>query len=116
MKNRLLVILAATLAGSIPVSALASGSAPSRRMPSKKEAPATPTPDARYAAGQAVYSGTAPLSAKPGSMESQKPRLMKVAAAVPDMKKGKSLLAMAGKLTAAQLDDLEYFVSVRFRK
>ena len=116
MKNRFLTILAATLAICAPAAAVASGSAPARRMPAKKASPAAPATDARYAIGQQVYGGTAPKAANPGSMDSQKTRLAKIAAAVPDMNKGKSISALAGKLSAEQLDALEYFVSVRFPK
>ena len=119
MNIRLLPCLVAFLALCSPLAALASGSAPARRMPPKKATPATAAPaasDARYALGQQVFSGTAPAASQPGSLNSQKTRLEKAAAAVPDAKKGKSLVAMAGKLSASQLDALEYFVTVRFPK
>jgi hypothetical protein len=68
----------------------------------------------KYGLGQKVYEGSA-MTPGGGDVDAQRARLKAVQMKLPaDAMKMKDLPAMAGKLSAAQLDALEYFVAQRF--
>ena len=109
MHKTLLIIpvLALALTGS----ALASGSAPTRPpRPPSAGAPAETMDNARYALGKSVFTGKAPLHSNPTAARQQKARLSRLAAETGET----SLPKLAGKLSAEQLDALDYYVSKRY--
>ena len=110
MKLLIIPALALALSGS----ALASGSAPMRppRPPQNFTPVATNMDDARYALGKAVFTGKTKHSANPAAAKSQKVRLTHLASAIG--KEGASLPALAGQLSAEQMDALDYYASKRF--
>ena len=68
----------------------------------------------KYGLGQKVYEGQGKLMGG-GDASAQLDRLKMAQAKLPaDAMKAKNLPALAGKLSAAELDALEYFVSQRF--
>jgi hypothetical protein len=92
-------------------SALASGSAPTRPpRPPGAGAPAETMDDARYALGKSVYTGKAPQHPNPAAAKQQKARLSHLAAESGDA----SLPKLAGRLSAEQLDALDYYISKRY--
>lgn len=102
----------------LAISALASGSAPTRppRPPGAgtpdASTPAETMDDARYALGKSVYTGKARQHPNPAAAKQQKARLSRLAAETGET----SLPKLAGKLSAEQLDALDYYVSKRYRK
>ncbi len=109
------LLLSALFGVSLTAPALASGSYSGR-------APKPPTHSAdpakmdreKYGLGQKVYDGRV-MTNNGGQAEAQLPRLkaaqMKLSA---DAAKTKNLSTLAGKLSAPQLEALEYFVEQRF--
>ena len=68
----------------------------------------------KYGLGQKVYDGAA-MTPGGGSADAQMARLTAAQRQLPaDAAKMKDLPALAGKLSAAQLDALEYYVAQRF--
>ena len=68
----------------------------------------------KYGLGQKVYEGSV-MTAGGGNADAQMARLKAAQAMLPaDAAKMKNLVTLAGKLTAAQLEALEYFVAQRF--
>ncbi len=112
-----LVLLAALLGAAATLPALASGSYTGRppQPPAKSGDNMTAKMDReKYGLGQKVYDGTA-MTPGGGDAAAQAARLKTVQMKRPaDAMKMKDLPAMAGKLSAAQLDALEYFVAQRF--
>ena len=110
MKTLIIPALALALAGS----ALASGSAPTRPpRPPRDFAPSvSKMDDARYALGKAVFTGKAKRTANPSAAKKQKTQLTRLASAIG--KDGASLPALAGQLSAEQMDALDYYASKRF--
>jgi hypothetical protein len=108
-----LVLLAAALAAAPAATAVASGSYPGR--PPKPPAGGAMKMDReKYGLGQKIYDGSAQLMGG-GDASAQAPRLKAAQALLPaDAMKMKNLPALAGKLSAAELDALEYFVRERF--
>lgn len=111
------VILAALFGATAVASALASGSYSGRspRPPAKSgDGMAMKMDREKYGLGQKVYEGSV-MTAGGGNADEQLPRLKAAQGKLPaDAMKMKDLTALAGKLTAAQLDALEYFVAQRF--
>jgi hypothetical protein len=117
MKKHALVILALSLA---PAVLKGSGSYSSR--PPRPPAVIEMTKDVdreRYELGKKIYSGKARLSAQ-ASMDAtkqQEGRLRTLQARLPESAQKKTdLTALAGRLTAAEMDALEYYVNKRFPK
>ncbi|MDP3073189.1 MAG: hypothetical protein Q8N18_23045 [Opitutaceae bacterium] len=93
--------------------ALASGSY-SNRPPRPPAAASAKMDQEKYTLGQKVYEGSA-MTAGGGDAAAQTPRLTALQAKLPaDAAKMKNLVALAGKISATQLDALEYFVAQRF--
>ena len=68
----------------------------------------------KYGLGQKVYEGSA-MTPGGGSADAQMARLKVAQMQLPaDAAKMKDFPALAGKLSAAQLDALEYYVAQRF--
>ncbi|MEO7414844.1 MAG: hypothetical protein ABIZ81_15975 [Opitutaceae bacterium] len=68
----------------------------------------------KYGLGQKIYEGGARLTGG-GDASAQMARLKNVQAQLPpDASKMKDLVGLAGKLSAAELDALEYYVKERF--
>jgi hypothetical protein len=109
------VTLAALLEATAAVSAFASGSYSSRPpVPPAKAGDAMKLDREKYGLGQKVYEG-AVMTPGGGSAEAQMARLKAAQMKLPaDAAKTKDLVSLAGKLSAAQLDALEYFVAHRF--
>ena len=107
------VLLAALLAAATTVPAFASGSYPGR--PPKPPAGGAMKMDReKYGLGQKIYDGSAKLMGG-GDAGAQTARLQAAQALLPaDAMKAKNLPALAGKLSAAELEALEYFVKERF--
>lgn len=68
--------------------------------------------DGKYAAGKAVFTGKAPLTRNAAASKQQRARLQ--ALAQQSGAAGANLPALAGRLTAEQLDALEYYVARRY--
>lgn len=69
----------------------------------------------KYALGQKVYEGSA-MTPGGGNADAQMARLKSAQMKLPaDAMQMKDLPSLAGKLSDAQLDALEYFVAQRFR-
>jgi hypothetical protein len=111
------LLLSALLGASAASPALASGSYSGRppQPPAKSgDGMAMKMDREKYGLGQKVYEG-AVLTPGGGDAEAQRPRLKAAQMKLPaDAMKTKDLPALAGKLSAAQLDALEYFVAQRF--
>ena len=68
----------------------------------------------KWEMGKLVYAGAATFAGG-GDAHAQTPRLQAAQAMLPsEIAKAKDLVALAGKLSEAQLESLEYFVSRRF--
>ena len=96
-------------------SALASGASPTRppRPPrSAQAAPAERMDDAKYAAGKAVFTGKAPMARNTGASKQERARLETLARQSGTA--GRNLPSLAGRLSADQLDALEYYVAHRY--
>lgn len=110
-------ILFAALLGAAVTAAVASGSYTGRppQPPAKAgSGMAMKTDREKYMLGQKVYEGSA-MTHGGGDARAQAARLEAAQMKLPpDAMKMKDLPALAGKLTAAQLDALEYFVAQRF--
>jgi hypothetical protein len=115
MKTHALVILALSLA---PTVLKGSGSYSSR--PPRPPAVIEISRDAdreRYELGKKIYSGKARLSAQPSvdTTKQQEARLRNLQARLPESAQKKTdLTALAGRLTPAEMDALEYYVNKRF--
>ena len=68
--------------------------------------------DAKYAEGKAVFTGKAPLARNTAATRPQRARLEALARRSGEV--GRNLPSLAGKLTADQLDALEYYVAYRY--
>ena len=110
-----LVIVAALLGATAAAPAFASGSYTGRPpQPPAKSGSAMKMDREKYGLGQKVYEGSA-MTAGGGNADAQMARLKAAQMKLPaDAMKMKDLGALAGKLSAAQLDALEYFVTQRF--
>jgi hypothetical protein len=110
-----LVLITALLGATASVPAFASGSYSGRPpQPPAKTGDAMKMDREKYGLGQKVYDGSA-LTPGGGSADAQMGRLMAVQRQLSaDASKMKDLPALAGKLSAAQLDALEYYVAQRF--
>ncbi len=112
-----LLPLAALIAASAVAPALASGSYTGRppQPPAKSgDGTAMKMDREKYGLGQKVYEGSA-MTPGGGDAETQRARLKAAQTKLPaDAMKMRDLPALAGKLSATQLDALEYFVAQRF--
>ncbi|MEY2877889.1 MAG: hypothetical protein RLZZ15_269 [Verrucomicrobiota bacterium] len=110
-----IVILAALLGAAATAPALASGSYGSRPpKPPTTAGGAMKMDQEKYGLGQKVYEGSA-MTPGGGNADAQRARLQSAQAMLPaDAMKAKDLPALAGKLSAVQLEALEYFVAQRF--
>ena len=120
-------LAAAAMVASLAVAseALASGSFIGARPPKKPKAEqpaaekkAEVTLDAeKFAMGKAVFAGEIALAEKnPALASTQKAELDMLAASIPSTENfAMRANEMAGRLTTAQLDSLQYFVGVRFQ-
>lgn len=100
----------------VPAGLLASGSyCVCLPKPPPKAAAARQADRDKYDLGQKVYNGkTAPAS---GDAAAQRVRLQAMQTSLPEkVARKKDLTALAGKLTAEQLDALEYYVTQRHPK
>lgn len=71
----------------------------------------------KYALGQKLYNAKTPPEGAVGDATAQRTRLQALQTALPEkVGKKKDLTANAGKLTAEQLDALEYYVGQRYPK
>ncbi len=111
MKHLLSIL---TLISAMSSTALASGAGTSAppRPPKAGATAATTMDDAKYALGKAVFSRKFEASDNSSSMAAQKTKLMALAGK--SGKEGSALPSLAGKLSAAQLNALEYYVGQRF--
>ncbi len=114
-KSSRVILLAALLGAAVTVPAVASGTYSGR--PPKPPAAAgseMKMDREKYGLGQKVYEGQMKLMGG-GDAGAQMERLKMAQAKLPaDAMKMKDLPALAGKLSATELDALEYFVSQRF--
>lgn len=113
---RLLPALAVAALLSAPAGLLASGSyCVCLPKPPPKSSAAKQADRDKYDLGQKVYNGkTAPAT---GDAAAQRARLQTLQASLPEkVAKKKDLTALAGKLTAEQLDALEHYVGQRYPK
>jgi len=108
------VLLFATLLGAAAIPTFASGSYNVRPPKPPAAGGETKMNREKYGLGQKIYDG----SVKPmggGDASTQVDRLKMAQSKLPaDAMKTKNLPALAGKLSAAELDALEYFVDRRF--
>ncbi len=106
-------LIATCLALVIARTTFASGSSPARppRPPSPR-VEAERIDDAKYAEGKAVFTGKAQLTKNPKAAKSQRARLEILAGE--SGAAGAKLPALAGKLSAEQLDALDYYVAYRY--
>ena len=115
MKTKTLILLTLAIAPSL---LLASGSYSSR--PPRPPTVVERTKDAdkeKYELGKHIYSGKARLSGQPGAdaAKAQEARLQTLQARLPESAQKKTNLpALAGRLTAAEMEALEYYVNKRF--
>lgn len=108
----MILTLAATLliGGGAPTLLEASGSYPGPAI-----RPAVRVITAKYELGKAVFNGKATMSAGAGNAEAQGEKLAAWQKALPvAAAKTVNLPAFAGKLTAEQMDALQYFIEVRY--
>lgn len=116
--SRLPFALALAALLSMPAGLLASGSyCVCLPKPPPKSAAATKADRDKYDLGQKVYNGkTAPAPAT-ADAAAQRTRLQALQTSLPEkVGKKKDLTALAGKLTAEQLDALDYYVTQRYPK
>jgi hypothetical protein len=107
----LLALLGATLTTPVLASGSYSGRAP--KPPAQAADPAKMDRE-KYGLGQKVYNGSV-MTAGGGEADAQRPRLQAAQTKLTgDAAKSKNLPALAGKLSAPQLEALEYFVEQRF--
>jgi hypothetical protein len=115
MKTHALMILALSFAPSI-----LKGSGSYSARPPRPPAVIEISRDAdreRYELGKKIYSGKARLSAQPSTeaLKLQESRLRRLQARLPESaQKRTDLTALAGRLTPAEMDALEYYVDKRF--
>lgn len=97
-------------------SALASGGYTSRMaVPHPSNQSHAPVDREKYSLGQAVFAGKA--KGGEGDATTQKAKLTALQSLLPaKVAKGKDLPALAGKLSPAQLDALDYFLNQRYAK
>ena len=109
------VIFAALLGAAATAPAFASGSYAGRPpQPPAKSGGSMKMDQEKYGLGQKVYDGGV-MTPGGGEADAQMTRLKAVQMKLPaDAAKMKDLVALAGKLTDAQLAALEYFVAQRF--
>src|SRR5687767_11453038 len=96
-------------------SALASGASPTRPPRPPRSGQSTPTErmnDAKYALGKAVFTRKAPLTRNTRASKQDKARLEELAGRSGTA--GRHLPSLAGRLSADQLDALEYYVAHRY--
>lgn len=116
-KQLMPLLLAAVVAA--PSAIFASGSYTSRPpRPVIKSGDGEKMDSAKYALGKRIYSGKAKLDANAGAAATmQETRLRALQARLPEKEqKSANLTSYAGKLTAEQMDALEYYVAQRFQK
>ena len=116
MKKNLIALLLSSLLGAATVlPALASGSySGSPPKPPAKLGDGMKLDNEKYGLGQKIYDGKADLMAH-GNADAQMEKLKMIQAQLPkEAAMKKDLVAFAGKLSAAELDALDYFVSHRF--
>ena len=109
------LLLAACVA--LPGAALASGAYSARPpRPPAKSASGEKMDSAKYELGKRIYNGKAKLEASTAvPLAMQETRLRALEARLPEKEqKSANLASHAGKLTAEQLDALEYYVAHRF--
>jgi|SRR5204863_7125840 len=115
MKKYALLVLALAFAPSI-----LSGSGSYSIRPPRPPSPVGVTKDTdreRYELGKKIYSGKAHLTADPSAdiKAQQETRLRALQARLPESAQKKTdLPALAGRLTPAEMDALEYYVNKRF--
>ncbi len=114
-KSSRVLLFAALLGAAVTVPAFASGSYSGRPpTPPGQMGGEMKTDREKYGLGQKVYEGRMKLMGG-GEAGAQMERLKMTQAQLPaDAMKMKDLPALAGKLSAAELDALEYFVKQRF--
>ncbi|ACB73588.1 hypothetical protein [Opitutus terrae] len=110
-----LTLLAALFGATAAVPAFASGSYAGRPpSPPAKSTSGMKLDRAKYGLGQKVYEGAA-MTPGGGEADAQRPRLQAAQRKLPaEAMREKDLPALAGKLSDAQLEALEYFVEQRF--
>ncbi len=110
-----ILLFTALLATATTVPALASGSYSGRPpKPPAQSGGEMKMDREKYGLGQKIYEGDAHLMGG-GEADAQMTRLKMVQAQLPsDAAKMKDLVSLAGKLSAQELDALEYFVKQRF--
>jgi hypothetical protein len=108
-------LVIALLGVTLTAPALASGSYSGRPpKPPANSADTAKMDREKYGLGQKVYDGSV-ITANGGNAEAQRPRLEAAQMKLPaNAAKAKNLSALAGKLSAPQLEALEYFVEQRF--
>jgi hypothetical protein len=109
------IVLAALIGAATAVPALASGSYSARPpKPPAQSADGMKMDREKYGLGQKVYEGSV-MTPGAGNADAQTARLQAVQAKLPaHAAQAKDLVALAGKLSDAQLEALEYFVEQRF--
>ena len=113
MRKTSALICAALVAVASSVPTLASGSYPGRP-PRPPAGDSAKMDQEKYGLGQKVYDGGV-MTPGGGNADAQTARLKALQAKLPaDAAKMKNLPSLAGKLSPAQLDALEYFVAQRF--
>ena len=113
MRKTSALLCAALVAATTVAPALASGSY-SGRAPRPPAGGGMKMNQEKYGLGQKVYEGGV-MTPGGGNADAQMARLNALQAMLPaDAMKMKNLPSLAGKLSAAQLDALEYFVAQRF--
>ena len=114
MRNSSALLCAALVAAAATTPALASGSYGSRPPKPPAVGDSMKMNQEKYGLGQKVYEGGV-MTPGGGNADAQMARLKALQAMLPaDAMKMKNLPALAGKLSAAQLDALEHFVAQRF--
>lgn len=115
MKTKTLIVLTLAVAPSL---LMASGSYSARppRPPTLIERSKDADKE-KYELGKHIYSGKARLSGQPNAeaAKAQEARLKALQTRLPESaRKNTSLPALAGRLTPAEIDALEYYVNKRF--
>jgi hypothetical protein len=117
MQNQPIVSLLLAAAVALPAVALASGSYTARPpKPPVAGERGVKVDSTRYELGKRIYNGKLKLGdTQPVAAAAQEGRLRGLQARLPEREqKSTNLLALAGKLSAEQLDALEYYVNQRF--
>ncbi len=109
------LLLIALFGVSLTATALASGTYSGRApKPPAHSVDSAKMDREKYGLGQKVYDGGA-MTPGGGNADAQRPRLKAAQMKLPaDAAKTKNLSTLAGKLSAPQLEALEYFVEQRF--